>query len=204
MLLTCTFIVFYRYLLLRHGVNTDRIFFGFDTRMDSLIVGCTMAYILNLKLTFMESILCKNIIRTCALFGTIFMLYEFIHPSDKSNWLWSYGWSLIALSSAFIILFVLTNSENIVTRLLRTKGVVFTGKISYGLYLWHYPIFNYLHDYTALGVNVKCIIGVSLSYVVSSLSFYIIEQPLLRYKDLLGRKTVQAPLTATDEIAELT
>lgn len=201
---TCIIVVFYRYSLLVYGVKTDRIFFGFDTRMDALIIGCTMAYLLNRRFAFMDSAPWNIVLKACALSGVVFMAYEFAFPSDKSNWFWSYGLSLVTISSAFIILFILSNPDSIFTRLLRNKGVVYTGKISYGLYLWHYPIFSFLQEYTRLTLTAQVIIGVTLSYAVSSLSFYLLERPLLKYKDLLGRKVASAPPAPSGEIAEYT
>lgn len=54
---------------------------------------------------------------------------------------------------------------------------VFTGKISYSMYLWHWPIFTYFR-YSAieltLPIQISCIL---LTYILSILSWKYIEQP---------------------------
>ena len=58
-----------------------------------------------------------------------------------------------------------------------SKPLIFLGKISYGLYLYHYPILIAveqlrLSDWTA------SILGVSLSLIVATASWYLIEAPI--------------------------
>ena len=60
--------------------------------------------------------------------------------------------------------------------------LVFSGRISYGLYLWHIPVFFMIgSNPTWCGLQLQ---GLRLAtvFLVATLSFYLIEQPFLRLK----------------------
>jgi len=65
----------------------------------------------------------------------------------------------------------------IVNRFFTAKPLVYTGNISYSLYLWHWPIFviiTYLAIDLTLAVQLTCI---ALTYLLSVFSYRYIEQP---------------------------
>lgn len=65
----------------------------------------------------------------------------------------------------------------VVNKLLSTKPMVYTGNISYSLYLWHWPIFclmRYMSIELTLGVQIACI---GLTYILSVASYHYVEQP---------------------------
>lgn len=61
--------------------------------------------------------------------------------------------------------------------MLEFRPLAFTGEISYGLYLWHVPVFILFHELPIgdLGRNALAIVG---SYAVASLSYYLMEKPI--------------------------
>ncbi len=68
--------------------------------------------------------------------------------------------------------------DGLITRLLSIKPVVFTGLISYSLYLWHYPLLSFLElsrfD-TSLGNKFWIIM---ISFLLSIVSYHFVEQPI--------------------------
>ncbi|WP_206483089.1 acyltransferase family protein [Thalassotalea sp. G2M2-11] len=65
----------------------------------------------------------------------------------------------------------------VVNRFLRTKAMVYSGNISYSLYLWHWPIFTLLR-YLSIELSLLIqILAIVLTYVLSVLSYHYIEQP---------------------------
>ena len=70
-----------------------------------------------------------------------------------------------------------------VTFLLRTRPVVFIGKISYSLYLWHWVVLTYLRNTTLGEVSTpKVTVGVIVSIVLAVLTYFFVECPTRRNK----------------------
>lgn len=73
---------------------------------------------------------------------------------------------------------LLYSHKGVINKLLATRPMVFSGNISYSLYLWHWPIFaliRYMSIELTLIVQIVCIL---VTYVLSILSYQYIEQPL--------------------------
>lgn len=74
---------------------------------------------------------------------------------------------------------VIASGSNPVSRpILENKAVVFVGRISFSLYLWHWPVIvvlKSLEDYHRHSVNLMWAIPITL--VASILSYYAVERP---------------------------
>ena len=77
---------------------------------------------------------------------------------------------------------IIYSSNGIVNKLLSFRPMVYTGNISYSLYLWHWPILV-LFRYTAVELTLfNQIFAISLTYILSVLSYKYIEQPCRNLK----------------------
>jgi peptidoglycan/LPS O-acetylase OafA/YrhL len=68
-------------------------------------------------------------------------------------------------------------------RLLATRGLRWLGEISYGIYLWHLPLLLWL---VHKGVDSPALLlPLTLAWTIAcaSLSYYLVERPILRFKD---------------------
>jgi peptidoglycan/LPS O-acetylase OafA/YrhL len=102
------------------------------------------------------------------------------------------GFTAVPLATVVIIARCLTTQRP--WAVLERRPLVPIGRISYGLYLWHLPIYGFVFKYgAALPRAAQSVAAVLLSFAVASLSFRFIEQPFLRLK---RRRTV-APASAT-------
>ncbi|MBB6541928.1 acyltransferase family protein [Thalassotalea piscium] len=65
----------------------------------------------------------------------------------------------------------------VVNNILSYKPIVYTGNISYSLYLWHWPVLVLLR-YTAIELTLPTqLFAIFLTYILSILSYKYIEQP---------------------------
>jgi peptidoglycan/LPS O-acetylase OafA/YrhL len=74
------------------------------------------------------------------------------------------------------------SSKGIINKFLSLKPIVFTGNISYSLYLWHWPVFvaiRYMSVDFTLPVQIAAI---TFTYGLAVLSWKYIEQPLRHVK----------------------
>lgn len=67
-----------------------------------------------------------------------------------------------------------------VLRLLTCRPMVFVGRISYSLYLWHWPVFVLFRWTCGLGTPLTQTIAVASTFAISTLSWRFVETPVRR------------------------
>jgi peptidoglycan/LPS O-acetylase OafA/YrhL len=68
------------------------------------------------------------------------ILAAIVFMTRSFDWMFYGGLSLTALAATGLIASVADNTESLVARALSFKPLAALGKISYGLYLWHFPV----------------------------------------------------------------
>lgn len=89
------------------------------------------------------------------------------------------GRSVNALAIAVILIYVTRSSDSWMGRVLNCRIAVFTGTISYSLYLWQQLFLTPLNQ-TWTGL-FPCNLGLSL--VAAMVSHYVVERPFMRLKE---------------------
>ena len=85
----------------------------------------------------------------------------------------------VAPCLATACLLAVGRSQTIVGRLLSLRPVVFTGLISYSLYLWHWPILAFFEYYFVEEPDgLTRFLLIAAIYLVATLSWRLIEQPI--------------------------
>ena len=91
---------------------------------------------------------------------------------------------------AALIIYSGIDGKPFVSKLLSTRPFVFIGKISYSLYLWHWPFIVFGKYYLIRDINVvDIIIWLLLTFLISTLSWKFIETPF-RVKSFLERPRI--------------
>jgi peptidoglycan/LPS O-acetylase OafA/YrhL len=81
--------------------------------------------------------------------------------------------------------------RGITRRFLRLRPVVYLGTISYGIYLWHQAFIEKIHQWGGWSKQplpngpflVHALGALAIAIVVASASWYLVERPVLRFKD---------------------
>jgi peptidoglycan/LPS O-acetylase OafA/YrhL len=154
-----------------NGENFERIYNGFDTRADSLIFGCFFAC-LGSKI-ILPRFCYQNFLPAS------FLCLVGFYVNHQDVWLYTWGWSVIAFASAWLVYSLATGPETHLSRILQFTPMVYLGRISYGVYLWHYPILFFLKSHLDSNriVTMACLF---FTIVVASLSYVYVEQPLIK------------------------
>jgi len=155
------------------GASWQRIGFGVDTRSVSILVGCLLALAITLprwprlgRARWLEPV-------------AIGCLLAFLFL-DLGRELFAGPLLVFAICCAVLIVGALDDRSPL-AGLLSLGAVVFLGRISYSLYLWHLPVF------VAFGINeqqaeLMAVPAVLVAVVCAVASYYLIELPFLRKK----------------------
>ena len=175
------------------GLNTNRAYLGTDTRSQCLFIGCALAVALVLVTqrshetgrlaagelwrpkTSSGVLLCGAL----GVLGAAGAIALWVLTTSTSTFPYSGGFFLIGLSVASVILAAIAAPHSIVPRLLSWSPVRYVGRISYGLYIWHWPIFIWLdHARTGLYGYELFALRVAVTFAVSVVSFHLVERPI--------------------------
>jgi peptidoglycan/LPS O-acetylase OafA/YrhL len=119
---------------------------------------------------------------------------------DSGGFYYRGGATLVALVFAALIWSVERAPGSAVARMLSIPPARWTGKVSYGMYLWHLPVIRFLPD--ALPVRLPApVAGLAAAAVTAGLaagSYYLVERPVRygRLRLLLDRPGQVAMATA--------
>ncbi len=162
------------------AASLGRLSNGLDTRADTLLLGCAVAVALAFGLV-PQSRAAVAALRYAAALSVLGLAAIGFTLSADLPFMVLLGWSLISIFSAAIILQVTTTSGTMLHRFLENPILVFIGKISYGLYLWHYPIMRGMMSLRKTWrVNVP--LAICITVVATLASYYLLELPCLRLK----------------------
>jgi peptidoglycan/LPS O-acetylase OafA/YrhL len=173
---------FYRIYLIYGNATIMRLYNGLDSRADALLIGCSLALFISnneigtKKIAFL-GLLLKYLAPISLLF--IVLICLLVHWKNINMYYW--GFFVVELCSAVLILNVYICKNSIINVVLRTRLLTLVGCISYGLYLYHYPIYKVMAE---VGYSWKQVMsfGTIATFAIAILSYYLIEKPALRLK----------------------
>lgn len=100
------------------------------------------------------------------------------------------GYTLIdVFSGSLLVILISASSLNILKMAFKNPILVFFGKYSYGLYVYHKPIYYFLEIHLTSWISnreVVSLIGIVLTIVVALLSYRWLEAPFLRLKNRIS------------------
>jgi peptidoglycan/LPS O-acetylase OafA/YrhL len=175
--LACTFGLIVAVLALRVAVvlgggSVSRIYNGFDTHSDGLLIGAALA---------MTSAKHPQVIRRLsevAPFIAPAAIFLLVVPG-QTKFAQSIDLTFTAIVAASLL--VLGMTSRIATRILSLGPLRYTGKISYGWYLWHFPVLQIGAHHLKGGPFLALGLGLA-SYAIAALSYQFVEKPALRLK----------------------
>ncbi|GAA4604401.1 peptidoglycan/LPS O-acetylase OafA/YrhL [Actinoplanes octamycinicus] len=129
--------------------------------------------------------------------GTVVLWHT---ASEHSAWLYRGGLTLAALAAAAVIVDVVRHPRGLLARLLSVPPLVRLGRISYGVYLWHWPLFTFVTtDLTGLSRWPLLAVRLAGTLAVAVVSYHLVEQPVRHgaLGRLLPRRVPAAATTAT-------
>ena len=154
---------------------------------DSIYIGCLTALI---RWLIYDKIKIPDYI-TFVLIGIILIICLLpINLSSKINI--SYLKLVISIFTSIILLNFINNPMVFSSKILSTPSMVWIGKISYGLYLWHIPIFKLIKYHSTLPPSISFILKFFLTFLFATLSWMIIEKKSTDFGRRLSKKVMDS------------
>ena len=178
------------YIVFTSGSTASRAYNGLDTRAFALLLGATLAAHFAGRFPPTKRLaLASNAVQThwcfqwapMAAFSSIVALFYFARWTAHVMYPW--GYLLIAVLTTVVIWQVVAAKTTNMKCLLENRVIVYVGKVSYGYYLWHYPILRIAaHKAADFGISVVAsqIWGVVVSFLFALASYHLVEQPVRR------------------------
>jgi len=190
LILLATALAFSTYRAVMVGTfSAARIYYALDTHVDGLIFGSALAY-------FRPYLIGENPLPPFAykllswvavplLTGATLYLMRKITWWDP--WMGRYGFTFVAIAAGILIIDLTTSPVSLARPVLENRVLVYIGKISYGLYLYHLPIYDFLgNELSDQPRVVKVTIVMLVSLAVAAASYHFYEKKFLGLKRHFG------------------
>jgi peptidoglycan/LPS O-acetylase OafA/YrhL len=195
---------FIKLLVIYSGAEHRRLYNGLDTHGDGLLVGCMLAILLvdeRWKIAARRSVVRPISYVAITLVAVLVVLAR---RTNYSTFL--VVTPIVGLATCAVIMLVLYHPDALLCRILENPILVAIGKVSYGLYLWHYPVYHFLSpDRLGTGPAPALCVRVVVTTILVVLSYHLIEKSALRlkhrYSPLLQR--ANAPIDPTSLMPEV-
>ena len=124
--------------------------------------------------------------------GALYFVTAFVVVDQQDAFPTRGGYMLAGLATTAIIFGVVHAPKTPLARVLGSWVPLTVGKVSYGGYLWHLPVFYVLNpDRTGLSFWPLLVLRFAVTFVLAAASFHFVERPALRFKRRFERRVEQ-------------
>jgi peptidoglycan/LPS O-acetylase OafA/YrhL len=168
-------VAIHRAVMWNDGTSWFFLFLRTDTRADSLLVGALLAQL------WVRGWSPRRGVVPVAWLATAILALAMVFARSTESFLYLGGFTLVAVCTAALILAAIDGRWS-GTRLLELRPLCTIGVVSYGIYLWHMPVFYVVNRYgSGWGAPARVIVAYSVTAVVTWASWKFLEQPILRW-----------------------
>ena len=162
------------------GHDPSRVYYGTDTRVQSLLMGAVASILVYLHGPIRTAFM-RRTLGVLAVIGAGYTLWLWSTLSERSDLLYRGGFLLASLAVVLVIVSVTQPNRGLLGRALSWYPLRWIGMISYGLYLWHWPVYlTITGTRTGLEGNALLFARLGVTFAFASLSYYLVERPIRR------------------------
>jgi len=186
-------------LLYRPGINPTLVYFGTDTHAFDLLAGVAVAMVVAgrpqpgpraRRALHLAAPVCAAALGVCWVIGGT-------STQIPRTWMFDGGFLACAVLAAVIVADVRQFHQGPLAAALSIRPLRWIGMISYGIYLWHWPIIVYFDQArTGLSGAPLDLARIALTLVIATASYYLVERPLRRRRFQGWKRFAIAPAAA--------
>jgi len=182
-------------ILLFDSANTNRVFYGTDTRAVGLLLGVALALVWHPnELRAAAGRRAGLILDAVGLFALAMIVNDFVNVYDFQSSLYHGGFLLLALWSTLLVAVLAHPAAHLGRvlgfRVLGERPLLWLGVRSYSFYLWHWPVLALTRPGLDVPLHGPLLVSLQLAaiLVLADLSYRYVEQPFRHRRD-----SVKAP-----------
>jgi peptidoglycan/LPS O-acetylase OafA/YrhL len=170
------------WMAVRYSPRTDpsRVYLGTDTRAASILLGATLAALLAWRGP-VRSRGGRLAIEAAGWIAAAGLAFAWARVDGQTDGLYQGGLFLCGLAVAAMIAAVSHPEPGPLAGALSLRPLRWLGIISYGVYLWHWPVYITLNpDRVALGDGALTVVRIAVTLVTATISYFFLERPIRR------------------------
>ncbi|NLH66456.1 MAG: acyltransferase, partial [Candidatus Microthrix parvicella] len=160
-----------------YSPDNSSLYFRTDTRVQGLLIGVALAALFDAVGRRLMAAPPAWLVPAGWAAGLAFLVA--IVTDVTPAWLYQGGFLLIAVLTAVVILAAMAHPRSSLDRALSVRPLRFFGRISYGLYLWHWPVILALTpERTGLPMPALNVLRFAISVALAVVSLLVLEVPI--------------------------
>jgi hypothetical protein len=176
----------------RHGL-WDRVYYGTDTRAFALVAGAALAA-LRARAPAVSAGRVRGALEVGSVIAFTALMIAWVHLGRDSWVLRHGGLAACSVAAALVIAAASHPRRGPLARVLAWAPLRWLGLISYGVYLYHWPVIVWL-DARSTGLSGSSLIGlqVLVTLAIATVSYVVIEQPIRHSRTWPRRAAIAVP-----------
>jgi len=161
--------------------DPSRVYYGTDTRVAALLLGAALAFVwAPWRLIGRTGRNAGIVLDIVAVLSAFLLFYFFLNFGEYDPSLYRGGFLLVAAVSALLIAATVHPATKFVPKVLAVNVFLWIGVRSYGIYLWHWPIYMVTRPHSDIPLTgiPLLVLRLTLTFVVAALSYKYIEEPI--------------------------
>ncbi len=167
--------------VLHRSADPAHAYYGTDTRGASLLVGAGLAVLLagRSQPVVPSPRPLRWLLGATALVAVAWLLWAGGHADGGDRWLYRGGLLAVAVAVAVVLTHVVLLPDGWPAWLLSRRPLVLLGLVSYGIYLWHWPVFIAVNAARTGRTGIELFaLRVLVTLALAALSYVLVERPL--------------------------
>ncbi len=176
--------------LYHSGASSTRLYYGTDTHAQSILVGCALAAVLTMiarrrqddaLVPVARSRRARWILSGGGVAAAVALGWQWTHVGSGGHFADQGGFLVGALLTAMVLVSAASAPKGPLAVVLSWPVLTYLGTISYGMYLWYFPIFQIVDAARIHRTGLSLFaIRVAVDIAVATASYFLIEQPVRR------------------------
>lgn len=168
-------------ILFTPGVDPSRVYYGTDTRASGVLLGAVLAIVVPpWEMHARVRSAGRGIITALGAIGLAGILYMVLRVNEFDPFIYQGGFVVLDLLTLAVIISLVHPVSTPFAKFFALPPLLWVGRRSYGIYLWHWPIFVLTRPGVDVDVNgwLLLILRLILTFAVAEVSYRFVEMPV--------------------------